>query len=250
MGTIVSRRRKDGSLGYTAQIRIHRQGKCIHSEAETFDRRQLATEWMRRREAELDQQRARGEPLGKGSTLAELLEWYGKDIKELTPWGRTKEADLKRLASYDIAKKNVLRLTTADYIGHVEARRRDGAGPATANNDLIWLRQVLRSARASLTVPIDLQLLEDASHELRQRRVIGKITAFAVSDRNAQRGVGDVLIRKRRIRIFHAEMHVFTNKMQVAISHQRAGQQPSFTKNLKPIANTNHQLPLGGGGGD
>ncbi|WP_449302326.1 site-specific integrase [Pseudoxanthomonas mexicana] len=174
MGTIVSRRRKDGSLGYTAQIRIHRQGKCIHSEAETFDRRQLATEWMRRREAELDQQRARGEPLGKGSTLAELLEWYGKDIKELTPWGRTKEADLKRLASYDIAKKNVLRLTTADYIGHVEARRRDGAGPATANNDLIWLRQVLRSARASLTVPIDLQLLEDASHELRQRRVIGK----------------------------------------------------------------------------
>ena len=48
MGTIVSRRRKDGSLGYTAQIRIHRQGKCIHSESETFDRRQLATEWMRR----------------------------------------------------------------------------------------------------------------------------------------------------------------------------------------------------------
>lgn len=67
MGTIVSRRRKDGPLGYTAQIRIHRQGKCIHSESETFDRRQLATEWMRRREAELDQQRARGEPLGKGA---------------------------------------------------------------------------------------------------------------------------------------------------------------------------------------
>lgn len=130
MGTIVSRRRKDGSLGYTAQIRIHRQGKCVHSESETFDRRQLATEWMRRREAELDQQHARGEPLGKGSTLAELLEWYGREIKELTPWGRTKEADLKRLAGYEIAKKNVLRLTTADYIGHVEDRRRAGAGPA------------------------------------------------------------------------------------------------------------------------
>lgn len=129
---------------------------------------------MRRREAELDQQRARGEPVGKGASLAELLKWYGKDIKELTPWGRTKEADLKRLAGYEIAKKNVLRLTTADYIGHVEARRRGGAGPATANNDLIWLRQVLRSARASLGLPIDLPLLEDASHELRQRRVTGK----------------------------------------------------------------------------
>lgn len=68
----------------------------------------------------------------------------------LTPWGRTKEADLKRLAGYEIAKKNALRLTTADYIARVETRRRNGAGLATAHNDLIWLRQVLRSARASL----------------------------------------------------------------------------------------------------
>jgi len=64
-------------------------------------------------------------------------------------WGRTKEADLKRLANYDIARKNVLRLTTADCIGHAAARRCDGAGPATASTDLIWLRQVPRSARAS-----------------------------------------------------------------------------------------------------
>lgn len=174
IGTITSRRRKDGSIGYTAQIRIHRDGKCIHSESETFDRRQLATEWTRRREAELDQQRARGEPLGKGSTLTELLEWYGKEVRALTPWGRSKEADLKRLAGYPIAEKNVLCLATADYITHVETRRHEGAGPATANNDLISLRQVLRSARASLGVPIELQFLEDAAHELRQRRVIGK----------------------------------------------------------------------------
>ena len=209
MGTIVSRRRKDGSLGYTAQIRIHRQGKCIHSESETFNRRQLATEWMRRREAELDQQRARGEPLGRGSTVAELLAWYGENIKALTPWGRTKEADLKRLAGYEISEKNVLRLTTADYISHVEARRRDGAGPATANNDLIWLRGVFRTARASLGLPINLQFLEDASHELRQRRVIGKpkerqrrVTAaeekalldhFAVRDMRAEIPMADII---------------------------------------------------------
>jgi hypothetical protein len=149
MGTIVRRRRKDGSLGYTAQIRIHREGKRIYSESETFDRRQLATEWMRRLESELDQERARGEPIGKSATLAELLDWYGQDIKELTPWGapreRTKEADLKRLRGYEIAKENALRLTTSNFIAHVEARRSDGARPATAGNDLIWLRQVLRS---------------------------------------------------------------------------------------------------------
>ena len=174
MGSILSRRRKNGSLGYTAIIRLKRDGKTVVSESATFDRRQLANEWMRRRESELDQQRARGEPLGKGSTVAELLTWYGESIKELTPWGRTKEADLRRLAGYDISKKNALRLTAGDYIAHVEARRREGAGPATANNDLIWLRGVFRTARASLGLPINLQLLEDASHELRQRRVVAK----------------------------------------------------------------------------
>lgn len=174
MGTIVSRRRKDGSLGYTAQIRLKRGGALIHSESATFDRRQLATEWLRRRESELDMQRARGEPVGRAPTLGELLDWYSKDIRELTPWGRSKEADLRRLRGYTLASIVSTRLTARDFITHVEARRRGGAGPATAANDLIWLRQVLRSARASLGLPIDLQALDDAAHELRTRRAIAK----------------------------------------------------------------------------
>ena len=174
MGTIVSRRRKDGSLGYTAQIRLKRAGQLVHSESATFDRRQLATEWLRRREAELDVQRARGEPLGRAPTLGELLDWYSLEIKELTPWGRSKEADLRRLRNYDLAKIVSTRLSARNFISHVESRRRDGAGPATAGNDLIWLRQVLRSARASLGLPLDLQALDDAAHELRTRRVIAK----------------------------------------------------------------------------
>lgn len=177
MGTIVSRRRKDGSLAYTAQIRLKQDGKLVHSEAATFDRRQLANEWIRRREAEFDRQRARGQPTGKSPTLGELLDWYARDIRPLTPWGRSKAADIKRLHGYDIAKKVSSRLETADYIAHVEARRREGAGPATANADLIWLRQVLRSARASLNLPLDLQAIDDAAHELRTRRLIGKAKA-------------------------------------------------------------------------
>ena len=34
-------------------IRLKRDGKTVVSESATFDRRQLANEWMRRREAEL-----------------------------------------------------------------------------------------------------------------------------------------------------------------------------------------------------
>lgn len=66
MGTLVSRRRQGGSLGYTAPIPIHRQGTCLHSGPERPDRRPLAAEWMPRREAELEPLRAHGEPRGKG----------------------------------------------------------------------------------------------------------------------------------------------------------------------------------------
>jgi hypothetical protein len=36
MGTIRARRRKDGSTGYTAQIRVTRDGRLVHAEAGTF----------------------------------------------------------------------------------------------------------------------------------------------------------------------------------------------------------------------
>jgi hypothetical protein len=38
MGTITSRKLQDGTIGYTAQIRLKRGGKIIHTEAQTFDR--------------------------------------------------------------------------------------------------------------------------------------------------------------------------------------------------------------------
>ena len=56
MGTITPRRRTDGSTGYTAQIRLKRDGKVFHSEAETFSTRALAREWLSRRELALQGQ--------------------------------------------------------------------------------------------------------------------------------------------------------------------------------------------------
>ena len=38
MGTILTRKRNDGSLVHTALIRIERQGKVVHTESQTFDR--------------------------------------------------------------------------------------------------------------------------------------------------------------------------------------------------------------------
>ena len=174
MGTITSRRRKDGSTGYTAQIRLKRDGRVVHNESETFDRKGLAQEWLRRREAELDQRRARGDTFGHRQTLAELVTWYIATVEPTAKWGRTKASDLARLGAYPIAAKRATEITRQDYIKHIEDRRAEGAGPATSGNDLVWIGQVLKSARASLGVPIDLSRLDDARHELRTRKMIAK----------------------------------------------------------------------------
>jgi hypothetical protein len=52
MGTITARKRKDGSVGYMARVRIMRDGKTYH-ETETFDRRPAATAWMRNAKIEV-----------------------------------------------------------------------------------------------------------------------------------------------------------------------------------------------------
>jgi integrase len=167
MGTITTRKRRKGAV-YTAQVRIKESGRVVYSEAKSFARRALAAEWLRRREAELDAQRARGEPLRgrRGETLGELIEWYGNEVGALTPFGRTKRAALSQLQRTGLADKVASKLSTADFIEHVQARRRGGVSPATALNDVIWLRQVLRAAQ------VDMASFEAASRELKTRRVV------------------------------------------------------------------------------
>jgi hypothetical protein len=38
MGSPTPRKRKDGSIGYMAQVRVKQKGKVVHSETKTFDR--------------------------------------------------------------------------------------------------------------------------------------------------------------------------------------------------------------------
>jgi integrase len=174
MGTITTRRRKDGSTGYTAQIRLKRDGKVVHSEAETFNTKALAKEWMKRREAALDTQRARGEPVGKRMTLGELVAWYEARERSDQPWGRTKRADLARLRVGPLADRRVDSLTRQDFIAYVEGRRKDGAGPATAGNDVIWFRQVFKAGAAVLGIAVATQALDEAATYLRSERLVAK----------------------------------------------------------------------------
>jgi hypothetical protein len=53
MGTLIPRKRKDGSIGYTALIAFKRDGKIARRKPKTFDRKQAANAWMVPRKIEL-----------------------------------------------------------------------------------------------------------------------------------------------------------------------------------------------------
>jgi hypothetical protein len=84
-----SRARKlaDGSVSYTAQIRIKRAGVQVYQESQTFARKQAAQAWARKRESELDepgaiersQRKGECKPTTVGSIstdMAKFLEFY------------------------------------------------------------------------------------------------------------------------------------------------------------------------------
>lgn len=54
MGAITERLKKDGGKAYLVQVKIVREGKIVHRENRTFERRQAAAAWLERREAELE----------------------------------------------------------------------------------------------------------------------------------------------------------------------------------------------------
>jgi hypothetical protein len=43
MGTIIARKRKDGTTAHLAQLLIKRDGAIVHRESRTFDRKQAAS---------------------------------------------------------------------------------------------------------------------------------------------------------------------------------------------------------------
>ncbi len=174
MGTITQRKRSDGSAAYTAQIRLKTGGRITHSEALTFDRRALAVEWLRRREAELQQQRATGVVPHNRITLGEILQNYTQ-TQEHVPWGRSKTNDIKKLTASGLASKEATTLTVQDIISHVQQRRTvDGVSAATALNDVVWLRQALLHAQAQSGLSHPVAVIDAAKHELMRQRVIAK----------------------------------------------------------------------------
>lgn len=161
MGTIVERPRKDGTVGYMAQISIMRDRKIVHRESRTFDRRPAASAWIKKREAELDRpgglEAARRDK--RNPTLADAIDKYvGASAKAL---GRTKCQVLTAIKTYDIADRSCADIRSQDITAFATELRAK-VKPQTVSNYLSHLSAVFRIARPAWGYELDYQAIRDA----------------------------------------------------------------------------------------
>ncbi len=176
MATIRTRQRRDGSLAYLSEVRIKRDGAVIHRESRTFDRRGQAIVWAENREKALAKERpvAKRPVRPKRETLRSFLRKYREEISEVRPMGRSKTSHIRFLEKCQIAKMTACEIKSSDIIAHVRSRRQAGAGPSTANNDIVWLRVIMRYACAAWDIPFDLSVIDNASEVLKTEKLIAK----------------------------------------------------------------------------
>lgn len=172
MATFRTRKTKKGVLKHIAEIRLKKRGKIIHQESKTFSSKSFAKKWAGLREAEL---KINGMPKSHHKmTLAELKDSYKNDLGDLVRMGRSKSADMERIAEYDIACIDTEDLTSAHYINHVQWRLGQGALPQTVNNDIVWINILLKYGIAAKNIKANLDQIESAKAFLKSTGMIAR----------------------------------------------------------------------------
>ncbi len=155
MGSILGRKRKDGSTGYTAIIRIKKDGKLAYTETQTFDREQAAKAWLKKRETELAQPGAMDKPTNP--TLAAVIDKYTQE--KLRENGKTKDQVLRTIKNSSFGQLRCSQIRSQDIIEYAQSIK---AQPQTVGNYLSHLSSLFNVARPAWGYPLDKQAMTDA----------------------------------------------------------------------------------------
>ncbi|WP_395451108.1 tyrosine-type recombinase/integrase [Aminobacter sp. UC22_36] len=199
MGTINERKRKDGTSAYLAQIVIKRDGKIVHRDNRTFDRRQAAAAWLEKRETELAKPGALEQIKAGDPTLDKVIDRYIEESeKEI---GKTKAQVLRAIKEFPIAKMHCSQIGRAEIVEFAQEKLATGVEPQTVGNYLSHLGAIFSIARPAWKYPLVPQGMADAwivlkklgtvrkSRERDQRPTIEQLEALMAhfGDRQARR---------------------------------------------------------------
>jgi integrase len=171
MATIRARKRTDGSISYTAQIRLFRDGAQVYQESQTFARKQAAQAWVRKRETELDQPGAIERANRQGATVKEMIDRYLVEMEKVRPLGKTKLATLKAISESYLGKLNDQEINSQQLVEYALWRVGKEGGavqPQTAGNDLAHLGAVLSIARPAWGYEVNPHAMADARKVLKK----------------------------------------------------------------------------------
>jgi integrase len=155
MGSIVSRKRKDGTMGHTAQIRLKDGGKTIFTESQTFDRKPAAQAWLKKRETELAVPGALIKPTDP--TLADVIDKYNQD--KLREHGKTKDQVLRTIKATTFAELRCSEIHSQEIVEYLQSIK---SQPQTRGNYLSHLSSIFNVARPAWGYPLDKQAMDDA----------------------------------------------------------------------------------------
>jgi integrase len=174
MAHILTRKYPSGSIRHTANIRIIKDGVLVHRESMTFALKSAAEKWAKSREVALENPTALVKARDGAPSLASLIRWYIDEFKPIANWQRTKQTHLEFLERHPFGQNDALQLTSAMLVNHIRSRRADGAGPATAGNDLIWIGCVLDAAKSVKELPVNPAIVDEARTACSALKLIGR----------------------------------------------------------------------------
>lgn len=166
MGTITPRTTQSGVV-YTAQIRIKRGGKVVHSESKTFERKTIAQKWMNSREAEL--QRPGALNSGPDPLLSVVIAKYLTE--SVGSMGKTKRRVLEMVGASKIGKLKCSEVTSIALVDWANTLK---CGPATRLTYVAHLSPVFKVANAAWGYPLEKQQIEDAKVVLKKLGITAK----------------------------------------------------------------------------
>lgn len=138
--------------------------------SKTFSTKGSAARWAREQERDIDNAGFTDPKKLQSITIGDLIDRF---LKEFEP-GRTKKGSLNILKK-GIGHFHLIELSPTDIVDHCKRRRdRDGVSPATQQQDIGFLSEVLRTARAFWKVPYLGDPVADARMVLNKLHLIGR----------------------------------------------------------------------------
>jgi integrase len=161
MGTVIKRRRADGTLNYSAQISLMASGKIIHRESRTFNDPKNAERWLVKREDELSKPGGIDTAKLGRETLGDAIDRYIDTSRKKI--GNTKAQVLAALRAMPIAEMRCSDIKSQNIVDLAEELSA-GRKPQTVGNYMSHLQAVFAVAKPAWGFDLNIEAMKGAAN--------------------------------------------------------------------------------------